>query len=124
MEDKLYIIFAKRRQRMPEIFASYTDYDTAIIEYYRLTKTDYEESNSWNSSYWKFNDNRNGTNFFWKLMELPINCSFADYNKSSDVQFGAGSKYMVKFKNYGELIDKHTKLSRNKKIKHLLNGTH
>ena len=118
-QDKLYIIFGKRGQKMPEIAASYTDYETAIIEYYKILKEEYEDNSSWRNQP-PFEKSRNDGYFFWKLMALPINCSFMDEDNSTDVQFGAGNKHMIKFKNYGEVIDEYRKCSRNKKIESVI----
>ncbi len=113
--EYIYIISIKRGQAGHEIAGFYTDYDEALMEFHRIEKRDADDID-WISD-------RDREYFSWELYKFPTNESFLELDRtypSSDTKIEKSSKYRVKFYTRGELIDEYNRVSRNVKIKEII----
>jgi len=98
----------QRGQGSTEIHYLCTSYQEAIKEYYdymRMSKSDFLESV--NKEYW-----------FMYLYKFPLSVNFAYLNGKnwSETKLSKSSKYRIKFKTWGDLINEYKITNRNKAI--------
>tara|TARA_R110000772_G_scaffold55_6_gene324 strand:- start:2752 stop:3114 length:363 start_codon:yes stop_codon:yes gene_type:complete len=108
MEKFVYIMSCQRGQGIPEIHYMCDNYNEAIKAYYDHQISDQVD----------FLDSPDREYWFMNLYKFPLGVSFRDegHRSSSRIKISKSSKYRIKFKTYGDLINEYKITNRNQAI--------